>query len=325
MQEKTGNKRAPEWGPPRKKTAWILCLIVSGLVIAAITAVSCSGPDALLKPAVTPDQRDSGVQALAESVDQLAGEMKKLTQEMERLALVMESLSTPSEEQAASPRLPGKTTPAPASPGICGRSPSIQRGITRTLNIQSCRSITGDELYRLTHFHADIWTDLRAGDFSGMVNVTRLTLTGREEFKIPKGAFQGLDSLKKMTISFHPQGAIEPGAFQGLPNLQELIIQTHDMYTRPEKGLSVPKFDPMPNLRTVHIEGWTPAPETGQFDGLPKLETVKVNGRDGLGGMPTTISSTERTKTKGPRTAPSAGSTRPISPPGPGTTSHALS
>ena len=250
MQEQTGGKHAPEWGPPRKKTAWILCLIASGLVIiAAITAISCSRPDALLKPAVTPDQRDSGVQALAESVDQLAGEMKKLTQEMERLAQEMESLSTPSEGQIASPRLPGMTTPAPASPGICRRSPSIQQGITRSLNIQSCRSITGDELYRLTHFRADIWGDLRPGDFSGMVNVTRLTLTGREEFKIPKGAFQGLDSLKKMTISFHPQGTIEPGAFQGLPNLQELIIQTHDMYTRPEKGLSVPKLDPMPNLK----------------------------------------------------------------------------
>ena len=263
------------------------------LVLILMLTLACSGDDP------TPAQEtDRSQQELLRTIDRMSQEIDSLKQGME------ESKRTKDAEEASvqedeTPLTPA-TTPIPAStpelaeiptptgPGICGRSPEVQKAILESLKVSLCRVVTHGELFRITTLGVKMDT-AKAGDFHGMVNVEVLGIeatnvepqafTGLESLKkfqltikddgsIETGAVQGLQRLEEMTLTVAPNGSIETGAFQGLSNLETLQVSLGE----------TPDFDGMPNLKHINIQ-WH---ETGivsstPFGNLPNLESAEIS------------------------------------------------
>lgn len=187
--------------------------------------------------------------------------------------------------------------PTPNGPGICGRSPEVQRTILENLKINLCQVATEGELFRITTLGVDMNT-ARAGDFQGLVNVKELwasaknvepgAFTGLESLKklqltikddglIGTGAFQGLQRLEEMGLEVATNGLIEPGAFKGLSNLETLQVSLKET-SSDEDTFSTPDFDGMPNLKHITI-GWfeTKTVASTPFGSLPNLESAEIS------------------------------------------------
>ena len=144
------------------------------------------------------------------------------------------------------------TGQAATQPGICGRSPEIQRKILSSLKTSLCQVITTPELFRITGISDLKMDSVRAGDFQGLVNVTKLELTAKD---IKPGAFSGMENLKGMGLTLYTYGSIAPGALQGLNSLETLTIDTSKPYPEPEDTLTLPDFDHLSKLHTLYLDG----------------------------------------------------------------------
>ena len=205
-------------------------------------------------------------------------------------------------EPAASP----PPTEAPASPGICGRSPAMQKVILEKLNTSSCREVTTDELFRITELPTVQWNSIpKPGDFKGLVNLTEFNyedprktnsqtplpaqtfrgLQGITEMNLTvrgleSRAMTGLDSLLRLNIVMPAHGTLSPGAFQGMPELEHLTIRT----PAPERDFDqrefLPVMDRLPRIRTLTLEtsGWIIPMKAGILRNLTNLQSMTVTG-----------------------------------------------
>ena len=211
----------------------------------------------------------------------------------------------PTEPAPATPA-PTPTEPAPARPGICGRSPAVQDVILQKLSIASCRSVTDDELYRITELPDIEWTDVpRAGDFAGLQNLSELTFVdpreAEEQTPLAADTFMGLNGVQKMeltvsglesralmgldevvtlTLNISPEGTIKPGAFQGMPELENLTINSGHPTKVVDRRDFLPIFDRMPRIRsvTLNTQGWNILMKPGQFKNLTTLQILNITG-----------------------------------------------
>ena len=76
----------------------------------------------------------------------------------------------------------------PTGPGICGRSPEIQRTLLAHLNISLCHAVTTPELFRITEFGVAM-NSAQQGDFEGLVNVQHMSISAN---KFEPRALRGL-------------------------------------------------------------------------------------------------------------------------------------
>ena len=264
------------------------------LVLILMLTLACSGDDP------TPAQEtDRSQQELLRTIDRMSQEIDSLKQGME------ESKRTKDAEEASvqedeTPLTPA-TTPIPAStpelaeiptptgPGICGRSPEVQKAILESLKISLCRAVTEAEMFRITEAPTLSMKTAKAGDFVGLVNIEELSIgaknveprafTGLEGLKklhlyigdegsIGTGAFQELQRLEEMTLTVAPNGSIETGAFQGLSNLETLQVSLGE----------TPDFDGMPNLKHIKIQWYeTETVSSAPFGNLPNLESAEIS------------------------------------------------
>ena len=97
-------------------------------------------------------------------------------------------------------------TEAPTRPGICGRSPAMQKVILEKLGTSSCREVTTDELFRITELPAVEWSSIpKPGDFKGLVNLTQFNYEDPRETNsqtaLPAQTFRGLEGITEMNLA----------------------------------------------------------------------------------------------------------------------------
>ena len=139
--------------------------------------------------------------------------------------------TSPTPAKTADPRV-SETMPTPTTaitesqrPGICGRTPEVQRAIIQNLEISSCRIITADELYRIRRLDIDV-IELFPGDFADLPNVDRLELGLRAPDILQPGIFTGLSGLLTLRVDADRSSSfvLEQGLFDGLGELTTLDV-----------------------------------------------------------------------------------------------------
>ena len=217
---------------PSKRTrniAQLLTVAMSVAVIAAITACSGDQPP----PTHRPQRVDPGPMATIEAMalqmaalqtqaaepgDTGAGDQPQPTEEP--ATAVTPATQTPDPTATEEPTPTILAIPTPGGEGICGRSPTVQEAILLTLRTSSCRYVTTDELYRIQCFRnlkgncttpKWSWSEEgpKQGDFAGLVNLQKLTITG--DFTLQEGTFAG-SVIENLSLNVN---AINPGTFSG--------------------------------------------------------------------------------------------------------------
>lgn len=172
-------------------------------------------------------------------------------------------------------------TPLPKTGDICGRHPAVQNAILRTIGSSRCEGVSNAELFRILEFSISTGNTipLQPGDFDGLVNLQRLTLSS--EAPIPLGAFSGL-SVERMTLTAND---IEPGVFFGA-DVQRLYLSG---------GEFLPGPGVLPHSLTelkLHYSSYGRSSEREKLiinkdflDGLSNLEWLEVDfSHSGAGG-----------------------------------------
>ena len=109
------------------------------------------------QPTATPDT------ALKDEVNRLWGEIQDLRQDVAEVQ---------GQRQQGLPATPAQDI----IENICDRSPAMQRAILEALGLSLCSLATNDELFRIESLDLDSVRSIKEGDFSGLVNLSRLEM-----------------------------------------------------------------------------------------------------------------------------------------------------
>ena len=192
----------------------------------------------------------------------------------------------------------------PTIVNICDRTPAVRDGILGWLRIDAllgpdspdkyrswdCATVTDHDLSGITGTsvleefgtlrNLTVGDTLKAGDFSGLVNLEHLRLTG-DMRSLPVGVFEGLDSLEKLYLHNNSLTELTAGAFKGLDNLESLRLDNNSLTELP-----VGVFDGLDNLESLRLDNNSLSGlPVGVFDGLANLERLYLNGNN-LGALP---------------------------------------
>ena len=258
------SKSDPKRGNMTKK------FTAAALTVALILmlTLACSGDESAAAPEADQTQQE-----------RMGEEMDSLKQEMEESKETRgaDEASVQEDETALTPAttsLPDSTPelaviPTPSGPGICGRSPAVQKAILKDLKVSLCRAVTEGELFRITALGVDMNT-ARAGDFQGLVNVEELSIGATN---VDPQSFTGMQSLKKLRLTIEDEGSIAPHAFQNLQRLEEMTLTV-----APNGSIETGAFQGLSNLKHINIQWY----ETGilpstPFDNLPNLESAEIS------------------------------------------------
>ena len=280
-----------------KKTTPTLRLMAATIALATVLILGCTGDNNQPQP-----EPDNDQQALVEKIDRMSSDIKSLRQEVQNLRSSQQQettgqppplnptatkeptpVPTPRSTPVPTPRPTPTMTPPPTlgGPGICARSPAIQKKILYILDAPLCQVISTAELFRITQMDSSLTMDtVKTGDFEGLVNLEELELTARN---IAAGGFSGMENLREMRLTVITDGSIVPSSFDGLPNLERLSIRQSKHDSDLEETLSLPDFDNLPELKSLDIgKGPNLYVETLSetiFERLPALESVVLNVR----------------------------------------------
>ena len=266
-----------------KRTLTITQLLLAGaaaVIILTITACSGEQPQPTNRPQTEDRSPGQTIEAMSQEITALQTQvaMVRETSEAEEPKGTEQPVPTTRAEtpQPTSPP-PQASIATPSGPGICGRSPEIQRDILETLEAPLCQVISIPELFRITDLPQMGMTTIRAGDFAGMVNLQELEISAQH---VEAEAFAGLDNLTQMTLTTIADGSITQGAFQGLNALESLEISWPKPDGDAEETLTLPEFDSMPSLKHLEIELRIPTFRADQlatlFKNLNSLEDVLI-------------------------------------------------
>ena len=273
----------PTAGNGVHRTPGILLALVSAITLVAI--VACSGDEP--PPTDRPDRSQPQLEQTIEAMDTEIAALQTETAESQGTAAGNRQTANTQPTPANSTQTPPPTEApsqaviqSPNGPGICGRSPQIQKALLYSLEVNLCQVITNAELFRVTSMSDLTIATPKPGDFDGLVNVQSLKLNTKD---IAPGTFLGLNNLKSMELNVYTYGSLPLGAFQGLNSLDSLKITSSKPESSHEDTLALPDFDPMPNLThlqvdyipTLYIETTTES----LLQNLPALEqlTIRLN------------------------------------------------
>ena len=286
------------------RATYALTALVAIMTLALTTG--CAG-DAAPEP-----ESDSSRQELLDTIERMDREMDTLREEVVELSEAKENQrpSTGSQQVDREPKRDATAEPTvdptpemaaiptPSGPGICGRSPEIQKEILKSLKISLCQAVSEPEMFRITDLPEIGIKDARAGDFVGLVNVKELKVSAvnvhpnaftglvglrvmrlsiGDEGTISDGAFQSLPKLEEMALGIATNGSIGPGAFQGLSSIETLRIQLNEV-SEDENTFDLPDFAGIPNLKSINI-GWfeTNTVASSPFGNMPNLESAEIS------------------------------------------------
>ena len=254
--------------------AQMLIVATITAVIVAITACSREQPPPTHRPQTEDRSPMQTMEAMAAEIAALqtqAAELTEITVDDGRTPTKGPSTAVaPATATATATPAPTATLPTPSGRGICSRTPEIQKLILSTLGLASCRSVTTDELYRITYFtdrpiggsRVDrIEFPLKPGDFAGLVNLQELTIAG--DFTIDPGTFQGA-RIKHVEISV---ATLTEGWAHGMLGLETLHIRGAEIPPLRERALEA--------LKTLNID-------TGRARKFPELSGEELEALTGL-------------------------------------------
>ena len=264
-----------------------MLLLITAMLILAL-AVACSENE--LQPTTEPDKNEQGPSQTIEAMTQELAVLRTETAEPQSTPDVprptvkiqpTSARNTPTSQPAVTSQ---PTTPPteiviapPTGPGICGRSPEIQKEILDNLDVNLCQVIAIPELFRITELNDPKVLAPKPGDFQGLTNLERLKLTVQD---ITADAFLGLENLKTMELTIYSYGSISPRAFRGLDNLESLSIRTSKPDSSQEETLALPDIDLMPNLKYLQVdhipELYVETVSESLLQGLHRLEGLKL-------------------------------------------------
>ena len=290
------------------RTATLLIAIATAITLVAIVACSAEEPPPTDRPDRDQQKLEQTIEAMTGEITALQTETAESDRSQPQLEQTVEALDTeiaalqneiaesdstpdrdhqpPATDQTdmntpGSPLSTNTPTPVeamkPTGPGICGRSPEIQRTLLAHLNISLCQAVTTPELFRITEFGVSM-TSAQQGDFEGLVNVQDMAISAKQ---FEPGALKGLDSLEKLTLVVFPDTSLAPTALEGLDELTQITIQKTTDDQNAEETVELPGFPKLPKLKELVIDkvkshqdnNW---PED-MFSKLPALEVLEIN------------------------------------------------
>ena len=302
------NPHRPTAGNGVHRTPGILLALVSAITLVAIVACSGDEPPPTDRPDRSQPQLEQTIEATDTEIAALQTETAESDRSQPQLEQTVEALDTeiaafqndtaesdttpdrdhqpPATDQTdmntpGSPLSTNTPTPVeamkPTGPGICGRSPVIQRILLADLNISLCHAVTTPELFRITEFGVAM-NSAQQGDFEGLVNVQDMVVSAN---KFEPRALSGLDSLERLTLVVFPDTSLAPTALEGLDELTNLTIQKTTGDQNAEDTVELPGFPELPKLKELVIDKvkshqdntW---PED-MFTKLPALEVLEIN------------------------------------------------
>ena len=143
--------------------------------------------------------------------------------------------------------------PAAAVTGVCERTPEVRDAIIAAVpGVHACEDVSAEHLAAITgefSLREKGITALRAGDFEGLVAITRLNLSRNELTSLPVGVFDGLAGLPKLTLARNALTSLPEDVFAGLAALQDLDLWQNQLTTLP-----VGIFAGLSNLQDLDIE-----------------------------------------------------------------------
>ena len=174
--------------------------------------------------------------------------------------------------------------PTPPGPGVCGRTPEVQKTLIETLQIASCRLITEQELYRIRELPGIRAPGLKAGDFAGLVNLESLSVTLRPSedgvpAMIPEGVFAD-SRIKRLNLG--GPVTVEDGAFDGayVESLSISLAAVEPIYDRQGEFIGYRPAqlpDRIPeSLTQLSVVGNLKQLDWKIFQTLPELETLSL-------------------------------------------------
>ena len=284
-------------------------LIVAMAAAVIIAATACSQDEPL--PTLSFQSTDRTAEQTIEAMPSVIAALQtQAAQPRETAADQPQPTEIPATAAATETPEPTATLPPPqkyrSSDNICRRSPGVQNALIKTLQMSSCRIITIDELFRLnTAFAAALNESPRQGDFAGMTNLRRLTISVEipegETGSIPDQLFHGMTNLEQLELRSSGKLTINSNAVHNLPKLKSITIGSSGSLTIEKDFVSeVPKLTEMRisagensqlkehalnNLNritelTIQWEGGnseTPSRSTiGQFGYLPRLNRLDI-------------------------------------------------
>ena len=118
--------------------------------------------------------------------------------------------------------------------------------------VSDCGEVTEEQLAAITgefSLRENGITALRAGDFEGLVAITRLNLSRNELTSLPADVFDGLTGLTKLTLARNALTSLPEDVFAGLASLQDLDLWNNTLTTLP-----VGIFAGLSNLQFLDLE-----------------------------------------------------------------------
>ena len=136
---------------------------------------------------------------------------------------------------------------------MCDRTPEVRDAIIAAVpGVDACEAVSAEHLAAITgefSLREHGITALRAGDFEGLVGITRLNLSRNELTGLPVGVFDGLAGLPKLTLARNALASLPEDVFAGLAALRDLDLWQNQLTTLP-----VGIFAGLSNLQDLDIE-----------------------------------------------------------------------
>ena len=166
--------------------------------------------------------------------------------------------------------------------GICGRTPAVRDAILgRIPGVSNCADVTDTHLADITGTlnlrNRDITiTALAAGDFAGLIALTRLNLINNDLTTLPADVFAGLTSLTTLILDNNDLTTLPAGVFAGSTSLTTLYMGSNDLTT-----LSAGVFAGLTELETLYLNNnRLTTLSAGVFAGLGALTKLRLNSND---------------------------------------------
>ena len=193
-----------------------------------------------------------------------------------------------------------------AAAGVCDRTPQVRDKILEYTGVERCEDVTAEDLAAIDPDFSTNWrfdlrhtglTELKPGDFEGMVNLGLITMQFNRLTTLPEGVFRGLDRLRLVEVDANALTELPEGLFRDTPRLAYFIARDNQLKTLPEgifrnlgqleelllknnrlERLPVGLFRDTPKLWQLWLHGneLETLPD-GIFDGLHRLEVLLLH------------------------------------------------
>ena len=146
------NSRRKQGTTPRPKFA----IVSIALAILLLPTLAC----------MSGEPSSTSASPIRSDIDQLAHEVRDLQQALSEMDKELQDVAASLTQIENNP----------PSEAVCNRSPAVQRAILQALSLAKCVDATNGELFRIESLELTSFKPFRAGDFSGLVNLSQLKM-----------------------------------------------------------------------------------------------------------------------------------------------------